>query len=181
MCSMLLAMSLEGHALFADRIRDVVDHLHDALGSVADLGYRRAGLPASSTPLPACLTPVSHAADGAARTALDFFDHSGDFARRQAGALGQLRTSSATTAKPRALLSGARGFDGGVEREQIGLIGYFADCLDDGGDLVGLTAEVFDDCRRGLYASDILFISAAALWMTTAPMPDKSPACTEMP
>ena len=34
-----------------------------------------------------------------------------------------------------------------------------------------------EDCT----ASDILFISAAALWMTTAPVPDKSPACTEMP
>ena len=40
------------------------------------------------------------------------------------------RTSSATTAKPASLLAGAGGFNGGVQRQEIGLIGHFTDTDD---------------------------------------------------
>ena len=45
------------------------------------------------------------------------------------------RTSSATTAKPRPW-SPARAADGGIEGEQVGLLGDLADGVDDRGDLL---------------------------------------------
>ena len=54
------------------------------------------------------------------------------------------RTSSATTAKPRAVLAGASGLDRGVERQQVRLLGDLGDALDDRADLGRLAFERAD-------------------------------------
>jgi hypothetical protein len=51
-----------------------------------------------------------------------------------------LRTSSATTAKPTALLAGAGRLDRRVQRQQVGLLGDPGDRLHDRSDLLGLAA-----------------------------------------
>jgi len=53
----------------------------------------------------------------------------------------RLRTSAATTAKPRPLFAGARRFYCGVQRQDVGLEGNAVDHADDVGDLAG---AVFD-------------------------------------
>ena len=58
-----------------------------------------------------------------------------------------LRTSSATTAKPRPGLAGAGGLDRGVERQQVGLLGDAGDRRDDAGDLGRALAERCGSCR----------------------------------
>src|SRR5438876_1885242 len=48
------------------------------------------------------------------------------------------------------VFTGAGGFDGGVQGEQIGLFGQVVDHLDDFADIVGAVAEDIDDLRRSL-------------------------------
>ena len=52
--------------------------------------------------------------------------------------------------KATALLAGAGGFNGGVEGQQIGLVGNAANGIDDGGDLLRAFAEFGDQLRRGV-------------------------------
>jgi hypothetical protein len=63
-----------------------------------------------------------------------------------------LRTSSATTAKPRPLFAGAGSLNRGVEREQVGLVGDLLDQADDAADLLGPTAQDADVPRRLAHA-----------------------------
>ena len=56
----------------------------------------------------------------------------------------------ATTAKRAALLAGGRGLDGGVQRQQVGLLGDVGDGGDDLADRLGLFAEGDDVFRDGL-------------------------------
>ena len=58
-------------------------------------------------------------------------------------------TSSATTAKPRPGVTGASGFDGRVEREEVGLIGDVVDELEDALDLVDPTGQGHGAIARG--------------------------------
>jgi hypothetical protein len=60
-----------------------------------------------------------------------------EICRWTGGRSASLRTSSATTAKP-PLFAGAGRLDGGVEGQQVGLVGNFADHLDDAGDVADL-------------------------------------------
>ena len=55
------------------------------------------------------------------------------------------RTSSATTANPKSVLPGARSFDGGVQSQQVGLLGQVVDDFDDLADIVGALAQRVDD------------------------------------
>ncbi len=58
-------------------------------------------------------------------------NHACDLVGRHAGPLGQLAHLVNHDGKAAPLLAGARGFDGGIKRQQIGLVGNF---LDDAGD-----------------------------------------------
>ena len=49
-----------------------------------------------------------------------------------------------------AMLAGARGFDRGVERKQVGLLGEIVNHFDDLADVVGAAAENVDDFSRSL-------------------------------
>ena len=83
-------------------------------------------------------------------TVLDLADHAADLGGGQAGPFGQLAHFVGDDREATALFAGAGGFDCGVEGEEVGLVGDFLDRVDDRGDLVGLTAQVFDDGRGGL-------------------------------
>ena len=60
------------------------------------------------------------------------------------GPLGQRADVVGDHGEAAALLAGARRFDGGVEREQVGLAGNVVDGLDDAADLLTALAELFD-------------------------------------
>jgi hypothetical protein len=72
---------------------------------------------------------------------LDTLDHLGDFFGGVAGALCQLTNFDGNHGKFPALLSGPRSFDGGVQGQQIGLVGNVVDYADDLSCLVRLLAQ----------------------------------------
>ena len=89
-------------------VEDVVEHLH--------------------RPSWRCTTPAStsaaeflHGGDGFADGLLDALDERGDLLGGQAGAFGQFADFIGDDGKALALLTGAGGFDGGIERQQVGL------------------------------------------------------------
>ena len=91
--------------------------------------------------------------DGVARVGLDRADERGDRAGGRARLLGELADLLGDDGEAAALLARARGLDGGVERQQVGLRGDRGDGLDDAADLLGLGAELADGGggrRRGL-------------------------------
>jgi hypothetical protein len=47
------------------------------------------------------------------------------------------------------MFAGARGLDGGVERQQVGLLGQVVDDFDDLADIIGALAQRRDDLGRG--------------------------------
>ena len=73
-----------------------------------------------------------HAGDGGAGAVLNALDHAGDLAGGLGGAFGEAADLSGDDGEAAALVSCARGFDGGVEGEQVGLA---RDLVDDGDDL----------------------------------------------
>ena len=88
--------------------------------------------------------PVLDDVDGVARLGLDGADERGDRAGGRARLLGELADLLGDDREAAALLARARGLDGGVEREQVGLRGDGGDGLDDAADLLGLRAELAD-------------------------------------
>ncbi|MNM65467.1 hypothetical protein D3C81_769150 [compost metagenome] len=79
---------------------------------------------------------------------LDACDHGGDFLGRGAGASGQAADFIGDHGKPTALLTGAGRFDGGVERQQVGLIGNALDHLDDAENPFGFLVQRTDHLCR---------------------------------
>lgn len=65
-----------------------------------------------------------------------------------------LCTSSPTTAKPRPISPGARRFDGGIQSQQVGLVGDFLDDLADVADLGDRLVQVGNGATRGLHRLD---------------------------
>ncbi|MPN18862.1 hypothetical protein SDC9_166227 [bioreactor metagenome] len=84
-----------------------------------------------------------HARHGVAGAVLDALDHGADLVGGLAGALGQLAHFVGHHGKTAARFAGPGGFDGGVEGQQIGLVGDFLDGIDDRGDLAGLRPQAF--------------------------------------
>ena len=64
-------------------------------------------------------------------------DHAGDFAGGRGGAFGQLAHFVGHHGKAAALLTSAGGFNGGVQRQQIGLVSDFTNHGDNAGNLLG--------------------------------------------
>jgi hypothetical protein len=80
--------------------------------------------------------------------ALDLADQILDLLGALLGGLGQGAHLVGDDREALAVLAGARGLDGGVEREQIGLIGDAGDRLDDVADVGGLLFEFGDHLDR---------------------------------
>ena len=75
---------------------------------------------------------------------LNAIDQSDDFGGRGTGAFGQLAHLVGHDGETAALFAGARSFDGCVQRQQIGLVGDFADQPDDAADPLGALAQRID-------------------------------------
>jgi len=80
------------------------------------------------------------------------------------------RTSSATTAKPRPVFASPRGFDGGIQGQQVGLAGNRLDHLGDTLDVLAALAQGFDQHLAGtgalaelVHAGDSLLHHSQAL------------------
>ncbi|MNW00516.1 hypothetical protein D3C71_1960220 [compost metagenome] len=67
---------------------------------------------------------------------LQALDHLADFLDRQLGALGQAADFVGHHGKAAAGLAGTGRFDGGIERQQVGLLGNRANHIEDRSDLL---------------------------------------------
>ena len=120
---------------------DAGHHAGDALDAVEYFGQRAAGL---LRPRDARLHVVAafvHADHGVAYLCLDAADELADFLGGRAGLLGQLADLVGDHRKAAPLFAGPRRFDGGIERQQVGLLGDAANHRDDGADAVGTLAQ----------------------------------------
>ena len=100
-----------------------------------------------------CACAVGDDLDGLAGLALDLGDQAGDLGGRGLGLLGELADLLGDDGEALALLAGAGGLDGGVERQQVGLLGDAGDGVDDAADLLRAWRQVLDrgrDLGRGL-------------------------------
>src|SRR5690606_8842194 len=99
-----------------------------------------------------------HAIVGAQRTvahelhrvpgpALQVVDHAGDFVRGVLYPLGQVAHLVGDHGEAATLFAGAGGFDGGVERQQVGLFGDAVDHVDHATDLFAVHRQPFDHLR----------------------------------
>ena len=79
---------------------------------------------------------------------LDLADQARDLAGGVLGLLGELADLLGDDGEAAALLAGAGGLDGGVEREQVGLLGDAGDRVDDPADPLGARGELLDRARR---------------------------------
>src|SRR5882724_3662190 len=91
-----------------------------------------------------------HVFDGLARLALNALDEVGDFLGGLRGLFGELADFIGDNREAETVLPGAGGFDGGVESQQIGLLGQVVNHFDDFPDVIGAMAEDVDDFRGRL-------------------------------
>ncbi|MCY1402859.1 hypothetical protein D9M71_180200 [compost metagenome] len=82
-----------------------------------------------------------HRADHLAGAVLQAFDHLADFLHRVLGALGQVAHFVGHHGEAAAGLAGPRRLDGGVERQQVGLLGDGADHLQHRADLLAAAGQ----------------------------------------
>ena len=71
-----------------------------------------------------------HCQDHLCRLLLDAFNHPCNFFRRRGCAFGKLPDFVGNHREPPALFDGPGGFDRGIQRQQVGLVGYVVDHLD---------------------------------------------------
>ena len=131
------------------RARDGADHVGALLRALEDLLQRALGLVRD---LDAAVDVVGAALDGRDRVLdlrLHRLDEVRDLARARAGALGEILDLVGDDREALALLARLRGDDGGVEREQVRLLGDVVDDVHDLADRLDARAEVRDD-RDGL-------------------------------
>ncbi len=90
-----------------------------------------------------------HVVHGLAGFVLNAADQLADFLGGGGGFFRQLADFIGDHRKAQAVFAGAGGFNGGVERQQVGLLGDVVDDLDDFADVVDALAEAADDGGRG--------------------------------
>ena len=118
----------------------------DLADAAGDVRRRRAPIASNAsrvcstvaTPSAVRAAALGDDADDVLRLGLDLADQRGDLAGGALGLLGQLADLFGDDGEAAALLAGAGGLDGGVEREQVGLLGDAGDRVDDAADLLGL-------------------------------------------
>ena len=124
---------------------DRIDLVHDAVELLAD-GVNRARADLH------LLGARVHGIDGVRRIALDGGDALLDLIGGVARLLGELSDLLGDDGEAASCLARTCRLDGGVEREEICLLGDGGDGLDDLTDLLGALAEFLDDLRRALDA-----------------------------
>ncbi|CAI8779520.1 hypothetical protein EMIT0215P_170110 [Pseudomonas serboccidentalis] len=121
--------------------------LHRFTGAITNLQNHAAGLIGQFDALRRPATGAFHALDRLAGFALDQTNHVGNLRCRAAGARRQLPHFIRHHRKPAALIPGARCLNGGIECQQIGLVGNRADGVDDRRDLLRAFAKLCDQGR----------------------------------
>ncbi len=119
-------------------------HAVDLADTAGDAAQVFAGLAADAHAVVAEVAAFAHGRHGFAGAGLQLFDHLLDLQRRALGALGQVAHFVGHHGEAASCLAGAGGFDGGVERQQVGLLGDALDHVEDLADVVALLAEHFD-------------------------------------
>jgi len=76
---------------------------------------------------------------------LNALDEVGDFLGGLRGLFRELANFIGDHREPETVLPGARGFDGGVEGEQVGLFGQVVNDFNNFSDVIGAVAEDVDD------------------------------------
>ena len=117
---------------------DLADARGDILDGGADRLERLAGLLDGGDAVARCAAPSATTPTTLLGLGLDLADQRGDLAGGGLGLLGQLADLLGDDGEAAALLAGAGGLDGGVERQQVGLLGDAGDRVDDAADLLGL-------------------------------------------
>src|SRR5215469_264592 len=130
----------------ADFLRELVDFGDD----VGDFVQGAAKVIAEVEPFLDDARAVFHVLNRLASFALDALNEVGDFLGRLRGFFGQLADFVSDDREAKAVLPGAGGFDGRIQREKVGLFGEVINDLDDLADIVGAVAKNVDDFRGRL-------------------------------
>src|SRR5690606_5614914 len=109
-----------GRCLFLERVTDLLDGAGDAPGAGFDVDDRTCRVLGEHDAVAYLANAGLHAGDRVARAVLDAFDHAHDVAGRAGGAFGELAHLVGDHGEAATLLAGACGFDGGIERQQVG-------------------------------------------------------------
>ena len=138
-----------GGRLFVAGRRDLVDQIDGVLRALNDVAERCAGLVGQADALFDFRRAALHGLDGLDGLGLDAFDHRSDLFSGAGGAFGQLAHLVGHDGKAAALLTGTGRLDGGVERQQVRLVGYFVDDRDDLADLIARRTEPLNGLGGG--------------------------------
>ena len=122
--------------MLVGRRGDVGDHLAHAFRHFDNFTQGIAGLSGGGDAFVDLPVAGEHRLDRALGLMLDVLDHLGDFLGGRGGAFGQLAHFVGDDGKAASLLAGAGGFDGGVQRQQVGLVGDVVNHADDFADLI---------------------------------------------
>ncbi len=130
---------------------DDIDLFHGFLGAVVDLRQGIGGLARQLGAILRLARTFLNGGDRALGLALDRRDHGADFGGRRRGALGQLPDLVGDDGEAAPLLAGARRLDGGVQRQQVGLVGNVVNGLDDARNRLGTLTQGCDHLGRLLH------------------------------
>src|SRR4051812_3337291 len=131
-----------------DRGRDLVDADALVLHGLAELEERLAGLLDGGDAVLGLAGAVPDDLAGLGGLGLDLADEARDRAGGRLALLGQLADLLGDDREAAALLAGAGGLDGRVQRQQVRLLGDAGDRLDDAADALGLRAQLADRLGR---------------------------------
>ena len=114
---------------------ELMDRVGNTGKSLFGVGYLFGGVVGH---IPALL----HHVDCMGNFQAQLFNHGADFTRGLLGTTGQASHLIGYHSKAAPLLTGARRLDGGIERQQIGLLGNTADHICDGTDLLAMVGHI---------------------------------------
>src|SRR5882724_2720451 len=127
-----------GAALGRGGCGDGGDHGSGGFGGLDDFAQGGAGAGGGFDAEFDLLGAGLHDLHGGLRFGLDALNHLSNFFGSATGALGEFADFVGYNRKATALLTGAGGFDGGVEGEKVGLVGNIIDGADDFANLVAV-------------------------------------------
>ena len=128
----------------------VIRTLRHVLDGRLDLGERVFQLDDGSRAALDGLAAGLHGGDGRLRVLLDARDEVRDLLGRCLAGLGELADLVGDDGETAAMLACARGLDGGVQREEVRLLGDARNGLDNRADLLRALAELVDGLRAAL-------------------------------
>ncbi len=132
----------DDHVAFVDLFHGAVDSVQGLARALGDV-QRRFG----------AFGAVAHRADGLFRAGLNAADHAFDFAGRLLGAMCQGTDFVGDDGKATSCFTGPRCFDGGVQCQQIGLVGQAANHVEHLADITRLIGQADDQLGGALHVA----------------------------